>query len=699
MNLKQVYLKIPIFGKIFGFSIILLLFIGVIATFSLLSSKALEERDDAQKLKLLFNKAEINGQDFFVNRDTDQKDFVENVFDEISKLAKTYSSEEIMENVDQSVSEYSKIFNLAADNLIQRGLDEDSGAEGDLRRAVHKIEEIIKKAGRKQLHIDMLSCRRSEKDFFLREKTKYIDKIKKKVALLVENVKKSGLSKKDSEQIIVLAKTYKMKFLRASDLILQKAELFDRLKTQSNSAYEYIDRFIEDKQQKASYYNNILMGIVLFTAILALLLAYIVAKFITRPIKKLNKAANELAEGNFNVTIDVQVKDEIGELAESFVKMTNKINIANEDLLEEKRSVEKRVEEAVKKSEESKKYLAESVEKILFAMEKFSHGDLTRVLKVKNNDEIGDLYTGFNKSVENIKEMVVNVSETINATASVSGRLISNSSELSYGAENQNLKIEKIYSSAENMDDLLEKSSKYTNEALCKAKESGNIAIEGGKVVQNAIEGMSKISEVVTEAAETVKKLGDSSDEIGKIIQVIDEIADQTNLLALNAAIEAARAGEQGRGFAVVADEVRNLAEKTSEATNQIGAMIKQIQTETDAAVRSIQLGKSEVSKGYQLANAAGESLEQIIESSGKVSETVTQVSKAHDVHSKAVEDIKTSISAISVVTSQTVASANSLATDSRELDELTKNLETKIGHFKLNRGLTQGKQQFELVG
>ena len=162
--------------------------------------------------------------------------------------------------------------------------------------------------------------------------------------------------------------------------------------------------------------------------------------------------------------------------------------------------------------------------------------------------------------------------------------------------------------------------------------------------------GMNKIAEVVTEAASTVQELGNSSEKIGEIVQVIDDIADQTNLLALNAAIEAARAGEQGRGFAVVADEVRKLAERTTKATKEIASMIKQIQKETIGAVQSMEKGTVEVSKGKELVEKAGVSLNQIISSSQEVVDNVSQVAAASEEQSATSEQISKNIEAISSV-------------------------------------------------
>ena len=171
---------------------------------------------------------------------------------------------------------------------------------------------------------------------------------------------------------------------------------------------------------------------------------------------------------------------------------------------------------------------------------------------------------------------------------------------------------------------------------------------QGGKVVGETIEGMKRIADVVNKSAETVKELGKSSDQIGEIIGVIDDIADQTNLLALNAAIEAARAGEQGRGFAVVADEVRKLAERTTKATKEIAGMIKKIQSDTTGAVQSMEAGHEGGRARDRLADKAGTSLTEIVGVSQKVTDMVTQIAAASEEQSSASEQISKNVEAIS---------------------------------------------------
>ena len=217
------------------------------------------------------------------------------------------------------------------------------------------------------------------------------------------------------------------------------------------------------------------------------------------------------------------------------------------------------------------------------------------------------------------------------------------------------------------------------------SKNAGKVAKEGGHVVEETIHGMNRIAEVVKKSAETVQALGKSSDQIGEIVQVIDDIADQTNLLALNAAIEAARAGEQGRGFAVVADEVRKLAERTSKATKEIATMIKQIQKDTYDAVDSMQEGTKQVEDGKLLAEKAGSSLQEIIHGAQQVVDIVTQVAAASEEQSSAAEQISKNIESISSVTQESASGIQQIAHASEDLNSLTLNLQELIAQFKLD--------------
>jgi methyl-accepting chemotaxis protein len=333
-------------------------------------------------------------------------------------------------------------------------------------------------------------------------------------------------------------------------------------------------------------------------------------------------------------------------------------------------------------------------------LEKIAKGDLTARMigNYKNNYEHYQKQINF--TGEELENIIRQVKDVVNATASASNQISSSSEEMAAGAQEQSSQATDVASAVEEMTSTIIETSKNTDNAAKAARKAGSIAKEGGIIVNQTVEGMVKIAEVVKQSADTVQALGKSSDQIGEIVQVIDDIADQTNLLALNAAIEAARAGEQGRGFAVVADEVRKLAERTTKATKEIASMIKQIQKDTNGAVESMQLGTKEVERGQELADKAGQSLSEIISGAEEVVDIITQVAAASQQQSSAAAEISKSIEGISAVTQESAAGVQQIAKAAEDLSQLTTNLSDMVSHFIISNAETSSisnKKNYQL--
>ena len=316
------------------------------------------------------------------------------------------------------------------------------------------------------------------------------------------------------------------------------------------------------------------------------------------------------------------------------------------------------------------------------------NADLNSQFNSDRGDEIGELQRSFDKFVTSIKETLLQVAEASSAVASASSEISSSTEEMAAGAQEQTSQAGEVASAVEEMTKTIVENSRNASSTAETAKHAKVAAEQGGTVVEETVKGMNRIAAVVNQSAQTVKALGKSSDQIGEIIGVIDDIADQTNLLALNAAIEAARAGEQGRGFAVVADEVRKLAERTTKATKEIAGMIKQIQGETSGAVKAMEEGTKEVEKGKELADKAGASLKEIVEISQQVTDMVAQIAAASEEQSSASEQISKNVEAISTVTGETASGTQQIARAAEDLNRLTENLQQVVQRFNLsNKG------------
>jgi methyl-accepting chemotaxis protein len=311
--------------------------------------------------------------------------------------------------------------------------------------------------------------------------------------------------------------------------------------------------------------------------------------------------------------------------------------------------------------------------------------DLQTRFDAERRDEVGDLMRSFNIFTDTIKDTLLRVGEASAAVASAASEISASTEQMAAGAQEQSAQVMEVSAAVEQMSKTILENSRNASVTAETARDAQQAASNGGHVVGEGVNGMRRMVDVFRASADTVRSLGQSSAKIGKIVAVIDDIADQTNLLALNAAIEAARAGEQGRGFAVVADEVRRLAERTTTATKEIAEMIRHIQEDTSSAVSTIERGVRDVDGSMSTADAAGSSLREIESISRQVSDMVMQISSASEQQARTSEQIAKSVEGISSVTQETATGLQQVARTSEDLNRLTENLEALMARFQLS--------------
>lgn len=418
--------------------------------------------------------------------------------------------------------------------------------------------------------------------------------------------------------------------------------------------------------------------------LVALGVSFILSRRLTQPLVALQESAERIAQGHKNVHVDLNRTDEFGAVAKAFNQMVASIQTSENDLLAEKASIERKVEEAVASSEAQKRYLATSVDEMVSAMQRFEQGDLTVKLPTTRDGEIGQLFQGFNQAVHKIRHLLVQVLETVEATSSAAYQINQTTESLAAGAQEQSAQAGDVAAAMEEMTQTVSENATHAATTAKASRHSGGIAQEGSQIVQRTIAKIHAIAQIMESSTATVERLGHSSSEVGSIVSVIKDIADQTNLLALNAAIEAARAGEHGKGFAVVADEVRQLAARTTEATQEIEQTIQAIQQETQQAVIAIGQGKAEVSDGLALADEADMALNRVVQEAENVIEGVNHIAAASEEQAVTSQEVARNVQAIYSVSQEAAQGVTEIASAAESLSQLTADLHTLVQSFKV---------------
>ena len=446
--------------------------------------------------------------------------------------------------------------------------------------------------------------------------------------------------------------------------------IYDGVKGQSQPITWALMSEIDEAEVKGpvSFFAIAYNGLFLFllATVAGFAAVYIIAGRIAKQADSITEMLSMIGIGMFDARADKVTNDELGDVAVA-------LNAMSDNTL------------SLIQSSDEREAIESSIENLIGEMEQIASGNLGVAAEVRG-DITGAIAGSVNHMAEELRGIVQRVQNASYMVTTSADEIVDASNKLSAENESQAVRIGQTSNQVLSMTDQFQTVAKETENSVQVAKQARETANRGYEAVANTVEGMDRIREQVQQTSKRIKRLGESSQEIGEIVQLISDIADRTSILALNASIQAAMAGDAGQGFAVVAEEVERLAERSTDATKQIASLIKTIQTETSEAITDMEESTREVVEGSHLATQAGETLAEINEVSKSLEDMIQQVSTSALTQAKASQEIASTMNQISDATKESATKSREATDQVTSLATLANQLGDSVSQFVLER-------------
>jgi len=435
---------------------------------------------------------------------------------------------------------------------------------------------------------------------------------------------------------------------------------------------------------------TLLLGIGL-TALLVGAIAAFLARRATRPILDATDAVKKLGQGRLDTRVVVQGEDELAELGSNINLMAEQIQTllleqaetTHQQLMAQEQAARQQAENA-EQQRLAKENLQKRALELLLEVDPVSRGDLTIRAKV-TEDEIGTVADSYNATIASLRQIVAQVQAAAQHLAKTTSASEASVEELSTEALRQTEEITTALNKIQQMSSSIRAVAASAQEAEAAVQQANQTVSEGDEAMNRTVGGILALQETVTETSKKLKRLGESSQEINKVVKLISRFAAQTNLLALNASIEATRAGEEGRGFVVVANEVRTLARQSAAATAEIAKIVSSIQSETNEVVAAMEVGREQVATGTQLVDETRQSLNKITAVSTQISALVEVIAQAAAAQSQASESVTHTMSDVAAISHKTSTEAGQVSASFKNLLAVAQELQSSAGQFKVS--------------